>query len=173
MLVAVHVSVTESLEKKLLKKAASLLARRAYSRGDLCQKLLKIADPPVVDGVLKRLDQLKLLNDVDYAYNFAFYRVHREGWGPGKIRKFLIQHRVHPADIAIALEKVRDEIGEDYGLPDYLIRYFGKRGEPHDSKSTRLLIEHLLRRGHPRCSILKILSRTLPTETMRYFRTGD
>jgi SOS response regulatory protein OraA/RecX len=165
--------VAENLEKKLRNKANSLLSRRAYSREDLRRKLLNIADTHAVEAVLEQLEQLELLNDADYAYNFAFYKVHRNGWGPGKIRKVLTRHGVQPADIEQALVKIRDEFGEDYGLSDYLIRYWGKRGEPRDSKSVHLLIEHLLRRGHMRSSILRNLKRMLPSETMQYFGTGD
>lgn len=165
--------MNEKLERKLLNKAAGLIARRAFSRGEMRLKLLKFAESPVVEAVMDTLEQLKLLNDADYAYNFAFYRVSREGWGPAKIRDALMRRHVQPSDITNALDKIHDALGDDFGLSDYLTRYFVKREIPKDPKSTRRLIQHLVRRGYRHGSILKALNRMLPSETMKYFGTGD
>ncbi|MBN2317796.1 MAG: regulatory protein RecX [Acidobacteria bacterium] len=161
------------LEKKLQKKAVALLSRRAYSRGEIRQKLLKIADEPMVEIVLDRLEQLKLLNDLDYAYNFAFYRIGREGWGPEKIRRALYNRQVSDSNIATALDQIRSLVGDHYALADYLKKYFGKKGMPEDLNSARNLVSHLRRRGYHRNSIISVLKNMLPSELMRYFETGD
>jgi len=165
--------VNEELHKKLHNKAVILISRRAYSRGEMRLKLLKSADRSTVEVVLDRLEQLKLLNDVDYAYNFALYRTGREGWGPGKIQNALIRRHVHPSCISKALDRVLNEIGEDYGLLDYLDRYCAKRALPNDPKGIHNLINHLLRRGYRRSRILEALNKILPSKTMKYFGTGD
>ncbi len=162
-----HDLVNGPLQKNLWRKASVLLSRRAYSRGELRLKLLKYGDGPAVDMVLDRLVKLKLLNDVDYAYNFAFYRTGRDGWGPEKIRSALLRRRVHPADIAAALNRMRDEIDEDFGLEDYVDRYCGKRGLPRNPAGVRKLVQHLQRRGFHGGSIQKTLERMLPAEILK------
>lgn len=159
--------------KRLHNKASALIARRPYSRGEMRLKLLKFADGDSVDTALGRLEQLKLLNDSEYAYNFALYRADNEGWGPVKIRNSLFRRHVHPSDIARALSRVRGELGDDYGLGQYLRRYFAKREHPRDAQGVRSLVDHLLRRGHYRSIILENLGGILPAKTMKYFETGD
>lgn len=165
--------VDAELQKKIQKKATALLAQRAYSRGDIRRKLLKIADGPVVDIVLDRLEQLKLLNDIDYAYNFALSRIGREGWGPEKIRRALQGRQVSSSDISTALDQIRALAGDDYALAEYLKKYFGKKGIPENSNSVRKLVSHLRRRGYHRDSIIGVLKHTLHAEWMRYFNSGD
>ncbi len=165
--------MNSELQKKLQKKAAALLSRRGYSRGEIRLKLLKIADKSTVEEVLDRLEQLKLLNDHDYAYNFALSRIGREGWGPEKIRKALYNRQVSDPDISAALDEIRTLVGEDYALEEYLKKYFGKKEMPENFNSLRNLITHLLRRGYHRNSIINVLKYSLPKELMRYFDTGD
>ena len=161
------------MKSALQKKAAALLARRAYSRGEIRQKLLKLADDPAVETVLDRLEHLKLLNDFDYAYNFALSRVGREGWGPEKISRALYSRQVSASDVSAALDQIRSLVGDDYALGEYLKRYFAKKGMPEDRNSVRKLVTHLHRRGYNRNSIIKVLKQLLPTEMMRYYETGD
>ena len=162
-----------ALQKKLQKKAAALLVRRAYSRGEMRLKLRKLADGPETDLVLDRLEELKLLNDVDYAYNFALSHVGRDGWGPGKIRNGLLRRRVCDSVINDALYRIAAETGADYGLPDYLNKYFGKRGLPEDATGIQKLIAHLRRRGFPAESIKRVLNNMLPSDIWRHSKTGD
>ena len=165
--------MNSDLQKKLQKKAGTLLSRRAYSRGEIRQKLLKLADEPIVESVLNRLEQLKLLNDHDYAYNFALSRIGREGWGPEKIRKALYSRHISEPNITKALDQIRLLVGDDYALADYLKKYFGKKGMPEDFSSVRNLVTHLRRRGYQRNSISRILREELPKELTRYIETGD
>jgi SOS response regulatory protein OraA/RecX len=169
----VGIPVNPELEKKLRKKAGTLLSRRAYSRGEIRVRLLKLADEPVVETVLDRLEQLKLLNDTDYAYNFALSRTGREGWGPEKIRRALYSRQVSDSDISTALDQIRSLVGEDYALAEYLKKYFGKKGKPEDYRAVQNLVSHLRRRGYYRKSIVSVLRESLPEALTRYFNTGD
>jgi len=165
--------VTSEFQNKLQKKAAALLSRRGYSRGEMRLKLMKLADASTVEAVLDHLERLKLLNDYDYAYNFALSRTGREGWGPEKIRQALYNRQVSDPEISAALDEIRALVGEDYALEDYLQKYFGKKGRPENFQSARNLMKHLVRRGYPRDSIINVLKYSLPKELMRYFYTGD
>ena len=151
-----------SLQNRLRKKAFALLSRRSYSRGEIRRKLRDIADETEVEAVLVHLVQLKLLNDTDYAYNFALSRIGREGWGPEKLRNALIRRHVPVSDISTALDRIRNEVGDDYGLVEYLNKYYGKKGLPEDLESKQKLITHLRRRGYHPDSIDKILKHMLP-----------
>ena len=127
----------------------------------------------MVEPVLDRLEQLKLLNDREYAYNFSLSRIGREGWGPEKIRKALFSRQVSDSDISAALAQIRLLVGGDYDLAEYLKKIFGKKGMPEDLNGVRNLVTHLRRRGYHRSSICSELKHSLPKELTRYFDTGD
>jgi regulatory protein len=146
----------------ILQKAASLLARRAYSRGELRKKLELAAAEPELEAALNRLEQLKLLNDDDYAYNFAFCRIRQEGWGPAKVRNALRQRQIDPATADSVLERIQIEIGEESALETYICKYLGKRKTPCNPRETRRLISHLQQRGFSREPIMRAVRRLIP-----------
>ena len=117
-------------QKKLMAQAGRLLARRAHSRAELGERLARLAEPGEVDQVLDHLVELRLLNDANYAYNLSLHRLTREGWGPLRVRRELIERRVEPATADEALARVLDETGEETILKRYLVRYAGRRGWP-------------------------------------------
>jgi regulatory protein len=159
--------------KILLKKAGNLLARRAYSRGDLRIKLAKISGEPSVDKVLDRLEQLNLLNDVDYAYNFALCRIRRRGWGHAKVYQSLLRHLVARATIESAIDRVRNEVDDNSVLIEYLQRRFAKRGLPKDRNGVRKLALHLQRRGFDERNIWGVLKQMIPAVITQQFGTGE
>jgi regulatory protein len=159
--------------KLLLKKAGALLARRAYSRGELCEKLVRIAGGIPVEDVLDRLEQLNLLNDADYAYNFALYRVRQEGWPPARVQQCLVRRQVEQSVIDSALERVRHELGADAPLARCLHKYCRNRGTPEDPKSVRKLVLYLRRRGFDEDSIISGLKQIIPEAKWQHFETGE
>ena len=161
------------LHKMLLKKAGTLLARRAYSRGELSIKLAKLAGELQVESALDRLEQLKLLNDADYAYNFALYRVRQQGWGPSKVRDSLLHRQVAASTIELALERVRKELGDESVLMHYVQRRCGKQGLPTNPKDIKGLVLHLRRRGFDEDSIFSILKRMIPAAVLQRFESGE
>jgi regulatory protein len=161
------------LQKALLKKAGALLARRAYSRGELRIKLAPMAEESQIDSALDRLEQLNLLNDTDYAYNFALCRIQREGWGPTKVRESLIRRHLSREIIETALARVRDELGDESVLMQYIGKHYGKRSLPTAPKDIQKVVSHLLRRGFSQNAILDALKRIIPTAAIRHFETGE
>jgi regulatory protein len=162
-----------ALQQMLLKKAGTLLARRAYGRGELRDKLCKLAEAVEVEVVLDRLEQLNLLNDADYAYNFAFYRIAQDGWGPAKVHDSLLRRRVEPRTIERALERVQSELGDESALADYIRKHCGKKGLPADPKDVRRLILHLRRRGFEEKNIFSALRQMIPAALIERFETGE
>ena len=159
--------------KLLLKKAGALLARRAYSRAELHDKLAKFAGGLPVEPVLDRLEQLNLLNDDDLAYTSALYRISQEGWAPAKARNYLVRRQVARRAIDRALEKIRNELGNDPGLSGCIQKYFRSKGIPANPKDVRRLIVHLLGRGYDEDGILNKLKQMLPQALWRQFETGE
>jgi regulatory protein len=162
-----------ALQKMLLKKACALLAHRAYSRGELGSKLSKAAADHPVDAILDHLEQLNLLNDAEYAYNFAFYRIKDKGWGPAKVHDSLLRRHISPKNIREALERIRSELGEEFALVEHLQKHCWKKGPPADPKEVRKLVWHLQRQGYDDQIIFRALGRVIPAIVLQRFETGE
>ena len=161
------------LHKKLMAQAGKLLARRAYSRAELGERLARLAESDEVDRALDHLVELRLLNDANYAYNLSLHRLTREGWGPLRVRRELIERRVEPATADEALARVLDETGEETILKRYLVRYAGRRGWPGDRRRIQRLVLHLERRGFSAEQVHRALRDEIGTEAWRRFETGE
>jgi regulatory protein len=168
-------SVPVDAHKTLLKKAAALLARRAYTRGELRAKISRLSDASQTDCVLDRLEQLNLLNDADYAYNFALRRITQDGWGPAKVMQSLLRRHVGQAVVETALDRVRAESGSgcESPIPGQIHKYCEKMGVPADAKQLRKLIAHLRRHGFEDDNILSALRQTIPAALLQRFETGE
>jgi regulatory protein len=157
-----------------MKNAAALLARRAYGRNELRKKLAGLAGDSEIDFALNRLEQLNLLNDADYAYNFALQRIRQLGWSPLKVQNALIRHEVGLPIIERALERVRHETGDPPALIlEYVRRRYEKKGLPTDPKGIRKLVLHLRQRGFDDEHVLSALRKIIPAEALQPFETGD
>ena len=161
-----------------MKQAAALIARRAHSRGELRRKLAaaqKMEKADEIEAVLDRLEHLKLLNDAEYAYNFAFYRIKDLSWGEEKVRKALLGRDVTKADADRALERVREEIepgGMDGALMEYVESCCRKHGTPSTLKDAQKLARRLAGRGFDENTITGALQRIIP-DIFRHFEAGD
>ena len=155
--------------KALMRKAGSILARRACSRGELRDRLLKAADAAEADAVILRLEELHLLNDPEVAYNFASDRISLRGWGPRKVRHALVRRQISPQVADAAVERVRAEAGERIPLERYLERHWRTRQHPRSRAELAKLVAHLRRRGFEEPVILEVLRRKVPGEAWRAF----
>jgi regulatory protein len=161
------------LQKTLMKKAGSMLARRSYSRAELRMKLAQMAGDSEIESALNRLEQLNLLNDADYAYNFAVYRIRQEGWGPAKVRAALLRRHLSQTIIESALERIRNELGDDLVLKECINKRCGKQPPPTDPKDVKKLIMYLRRRGFDDDDIFRALNHMLPAAAIQRFETGE
>ena len=157
----------------LLKKAGALLARRAYSRFEMQKKLVSFAEEHEVLYVLDHLERLKLLNDADYAYNFAFRRIRQQRWSPAKVRSALLRKHVEHASIEFALQKVRSEIDDSAVIREYVQKRCGKNGFPADMKGILKLLMHLRHRGFDEENIFRALKDKVPAEALQRIQTGE
>lgn len=159
--------------KKLMHKAGALLARRAYSRGQLRDKLAPLGETEQIESVLDRLEQLKLLNDAEYAYNSASRWIRQEGFGPAKVHHLLRRRQISGAVAEGAIERVRRETSDRDALADYLLRRSRTRPLPADRKAIRKLMMSLGRRGFSQEVIWEVLRRKIPASAWREFDTGE
>jgi len=161
----------------LMKHAAALIARRAHSRGELRRKLAAAqkAEVSEIEAVLDRLESLNLLNDAEYAYNFAFYRIKDSGWGEEKAHKALLDRDVAKTDADRAIARVREEIdgidGIEAALMEYVKGYCRKHGAPSTLKGAQKLARHLAGRGFDEDRIIGVLQRIISPEIFR--QLGD
>ena len=166
----------------LMKRAAALIARRAHSRGELRRKLAAAQKTEETEGadeieaVLDRLELLNLLNDAEFAYNFAFYRTKDSGWGEEKIREALLDKDVATSVADRAIERVREEIASDGiedALMEYVQSYCRKHGTPTTLKDARKLAGRLAGRGFDEDRIIETLRRVISPEIFRHFASGE
>ena len=178
-----------SEKNTLMKHAAALIARRAHSRGELRRKLAahkaeetqeieKTDDIEGMEAVLDRLECLNLLNDAEFAYNFAFYRIKESGWGEEKVRKALLDRDVAKMVADRALERVLEEIAPDGGVNDPLMEYISgycrKHGTLSTLKDAQKLARHLAGRGFDEDGVIGALRQITTQEIFRHFEgTGD
>jgi len=161
------------LHKVLLNKAGALLARRPYSRGELKDKLSKLADESQVEAAIGRLEQLNLLNDAEYAYNFALYRMKQQGWSPARVQESLLRRQVGQDIVESALERAQTNLGGVSAIVSCVRKFCEKSGLPADLKQTRRLIAHLHRRGFDEESIAAALRETIPAALLQQIETGE
>ncbi len=75
--------------EELFLYAVRILGARAYSEATLRRKLARKAQPEVVQTVLERIKRMGYLDDQKYAEGYA--RLHTGKWGPGKLRRALLE----------------------------------------------------------------------------------
>ncbi len=146
-----------------------MLARRAYSRGEMRDKLSGLASQEEIEEALRRLEDLHLLNDSDYAYNFASNRIAKRGWGPVKVFHALLRRQISPGTAESALQRVREEAGERVWLEGYLEKYWRTRHLPRNRKDLARLVVHLRQRGFHEDAVLEVLRHKVPGEAWRSF----
>ncbi len=161
------------LRQKLLTRAGRLLSERSYTCGEMRSKLTKLAEPSEADEIIDHLVGLNLLNDVDYAYNFAFGRIRQQGWGPLRVRQSLRRRQIADQVIEAAIERVLQDTGDETLLREYVHRHCRKTGLPKDRKGIHKLIAHLQRRGFADAVIYSSLRLMIPAAGWEHFETGE
>lgn len=159
--------------KKLISQAGRILSRRAHSRGELRRKLARYGEPELIEPVLDRLEELNLLNDAEYAYNFAACRMKQDGWGPLRVLQSLRKHEVNSDLAEEMVGRVRKEAGDMGLLQEYLRRRCRKAGFPQDRKGLQRLVSHLRRRGFQEETIYSALRHLTRAESWQPLDTGE
>ena len=129
--------------------ALRALARRAHARFDLRRRLLQKQHPPAaVDGALDRLAAAGLLNDAQFARDFAAAKA-RRGRGPARLVRDLQSQGV---DRRIAEDAVRTSLAAEGVDPEQAVLALAEKrarqlaGLPAPVRKRRL-VAFLVRRG--------------------------
>jgi len=130
--------------------AFRFLSYRSRSSEEVRQKLSQAGfAPSAIEGVIARLEELKYLNDYDYARTSGRSCVEHKCWGPARIRDALLKKGVAPTIITSVVQELADE--HDFSL--VARRALEARFSPAEmhkltEKNTRQrLIGYLLRKG--------------------------
>jgi SOS response regulatory protein OraA/RecX len=163
----------QDIQKLLIRKAGALLARRSFSRGELRIKLAKFGDSLQVEKALDRLVTLNLLNDADYAYNFALGRMDEQGWGPAKVIDSLLKRQIEQQTINSVMARIREERKEENPVESCMKQYCRKNGTPSNPKDVKRLASHLCRRGFDEDDVYRALRHSMPDALPQNFETGE
>jgi regulatory protein len=114
---------------KLLNVALRALGGRAYSSGELRDKLRRRAQNDAdVDAVLAKLKESGYLNDRRFAENYAAARLQNQGLGKIRVLRDLRQRRVAPQLAEQVTEQTYQETNEADLIEEFLRRkYRGKK----------------------------------------------
>jgi regulatory protein len=130
-------------------RAYHLLAYRSRSRREVEQRLTAAGfEPPVVDRVVRRLEELELLDDRAFAVDYATARVRSKGYGPARIRNELFRKGIPAAEIQSALDRAYGKVS-----PSELALAAGRKilsrldGVEDARKRRQRLTAYLARRG--------------------------
>jgi regulatory protein len=143
--------------------ALKVLAGRAYSSGELREKLRRRAeDAGDVDGILARLKEHGYLDDRRFAEGFAAARLANDRFGRTRVIQDLRQHRVAPSLAERTVQKVYQEVDEEALIQEWIRRKYRlaeREGLFQNDKDLAAAYRRLLRAGFRTGEILKVLKR--------------
>lgn len=126
-------------------KALSLLEYSARSSGSLAEKLRQQYPPETVEATIRRLNELGLLNDLDYGRRLAADLIHLRKYSLGRVRQALYQRRLDRETIDTIMEELEDT--DQVGPMVELIqkKYLPKLREPQGRQKVAAALQ---RRGY-------------------------
>jgi regulatory protein len=143
--------------------ALKSLGGRAYSAGELRQKLLmKAEQPDDVASTLARLRECGYLDDKRFAENFAGARLETQGFGKTRVIRELRQKRVAPAVAERAVAEAYGSIDEIQLIESFLRRKYRHNGPDialQDPKEFASAYRKLLYAGFSGGNCLRVLKR--------------
>lgn len=143
--------------------ALRILAARAYSSGEIREKLRRRAERAGdVDGVITLLKDRGYLDDRRFAESYASARLTNDRFGRSRVAKDLRARRVAPGLAESTVRKVYQDIDEPTLIEDFIRRKYRlaeREGLFEDDKDLARAYRRLLRAGFPSGEILKALKR--------------
>ncbi len=135
----------------LFEYAVGALRGRAYSTGDLRQKMTQKAELAAdVDQVIARLKGLGYLDDKRFAESFAAARKENQGFGRTRVIRDLRQRRIAPTVAGRAVENVYNEADEAGMIDAYIRRKYRNAASDtlfHDPKDLASAYRRLVNAG--------------------------
>lgn len=136
----------------LFARAIKLLATKPRSEAELRQLLAQRTGAPahLIEACLARLKEKGLVNDHDFAYNYACHRLRGRPLGRSRLARELQSKGVAPEVIERALEAAFEEAQEGELIERAIDKYIRTRGRPQDHRGLRRMFDHLARLGFDR-----------------------
>jgi len=141
--------------------ALRVLGGRAYSSGELRQKLHKQAENAEdVEPTITRLKEYGYLNDSRFAENFAAARLENDGFGKTRVLADLSRRRVAPPLAQKTVGKLYAEVSEQALAEEFVRRKF--RLAPRDQvfqddKAMASAYRRLIRAGFSSGTVITVL----------------
>ena len=143
--------------------AVKALAGRAYSTGEMRQKLVrKAARAEDIEPVLGRLKEYGYLDDRRFAEGYAATRLEDQRFGRNRVLRDLRGHRVAPAMAERTVDKLYAKVNEEELITDLVRRKYRsetREGLFQDEKSLAAAYRRLLRAGFSSGNIVRVLKR--------------
>jgi regulatory protein len=143
--------------------ALKVLGGRAYSTGDLREKLRRRAERPGdVENLLARLKDLGYLDDRRYAENFAAARLGNDKLGRGRVMQDLRQRRVAPTLAERTVRQVYQDVNDEALIEEWIRRKYRmaqREGLFQEDKDLAAAYRRLLHAGFRTGEIVRVLKR--------------
>ncbi len=136
----------ESQERFAKERAMRLLSARSYTGRQLFDKLTEEAEPEVAQQVVERMEQLGLVDDLDYARRYARDCTNLRQFGANRTRQELRRRGVDPEVIDQVLEEQEQNPVE--AIIRWIERKYCRDLEDPTGKGKNRAVQGLLRRGY-------------------------
>lgn len=135
--------------ERTMQRAVTLLAAKPRSIGELRQRLLEKnwTNEEIVESVLQKLEEYKLLNDQQFAHDYAASKLRQKPVGKRKLKQTLSQKQLDKETVESALEQVFEEIPESELVAQAIEKRIRVKGIPQDRDETKKFFDYLLRQG--------------------------
>ena len=143
--------------------ALRILAARAYSSGEIREKLRRRAEKAGdVDGVIILLKDRGYIDDRRFAESFASARLTNDKFGSSRVARDLRTRRVAPGLAETTVRKVYQDVDEQKLIEDFIRRKYRlaeREGLFADDKDLAKAYRRLVHSGFRSGEILKTLKR--------------
>ena len=149
--------MTGASQDEAFKRAVKFLSYRARSEAEVRAKLAQLGfSQSTVQGAVKKLLSLNLLNDGNFARAWALSRVEGRGYGPLRVERELRQKGIAKDLIGRVLDETfGSQQGKDRARALLEKRFHGK--DLSDAKNLRRAVSFFQRRGYRDAVIAEIL----------------
>lgn len=130
--------------KAAKEKALGLLSRRSYSKGQLKERLTRHTDEEAALEAVERMEEIGLVDDLDYALRFARDLYHLKHLAPARIKQELRQKGIDSEIISESLEQFDQDDNVERAL-SYLGRKYSSLS---DEKIRKRAFAQLQRLGY-------------------------
>lgn len=113
-------------------KALGLLSRRSYSKSQLRDRLTRHTDEEAAHQAVERMEEIGLVDDLDYALRYARDLYHLKQLAPARIKQELRQKGIDSDIISESLE----QFDEDDNI-DRALAYLGRKYSSLSDEKTR------------------------------------